>query len=811
MKASLNWLKRLVELTETPEEIASHLTDAGLEVEEWHPVNALEGVVIGEVRTCEKVEGTKLSQCVVWDGQTELPVVCGAPNVRAGLKVALATVGTTMPGGLEIKAAKIRGMESQGMLCADDELGLGTSHEGILELDSKLVAGTPFSQATGVADVVFEINVTPNRPDATGHLGIARELALRLDRPLKNPLVGVQLPAASGPATTPVSVEAGVGCSRYVGRTIKGVSDGPSPAWMQNLLRTVGLRPISALVDITNFVLLEIGQPLHAFDLAKLRGGKVVVRGAVAGETLTLLDGRNLSLAAGDLVISDAIGPQCLGGVMGGADSGVSSTTTDIFLETARFVPSTVRFLARRTQCASDSSYRFERGVDPFATRAVSDYATSLILAICGGVSDDAQDLTTSEHPTTKPVVKLRHSRVTGLLGMEVPATTIGSMLTGIGCRELESDLDSVTWELPGWRPDISGEADLVEEIARLVGFDNIPTSFPSFPVAAVRLPAVEKWTRRIRRAFASRGLSETLSLRLVAQADQDRLLLPETDPRAKLVGLVNPLSDETACLPRLAVASLLKAAARNARRQERCVRLFECGKVFGRDLPEAFEAHRKTGIGEARRLAGLVTGPWPDRSWTGSETESDIWKTKGLLEGALNEFGLAGSFAQDSSEPFLHPGRQARVCVAGKDLGFFGEVHPTVQEGLGLKSAICVWEVDLDALVALLESASPAQSVRIGDFPGTRREINAVIGRDRAATDVVNAVRSLPQAKNELVEAVDLVSVYEGAGVPEGHKAVLVRVSFRSPDRTPTDTEVNGLQDGIRLGLGEVAGVVLK
>ncbi len=811
MKASLNWLKRLVDLTETPAEIASHLTAVGLEVEEWTAVNALPGVVVAEVRQCKKVEGTKLSQCVVWDGKQELPVVCGAPNVRAGLKVALATVGTTMPGGLEIKAAKIRGMESQGMLCADDELGLGTSHDGILELDASLPTGESFSKATGVADVVFEINVTPNRPDATGHLGLARELALRLGRPLKNPLDDVKLPAASGPAVTPVSVEAGAGCSRYVGRTIKGVKDGPSPAWMQNLLRTVGLRPISALVDITNFVLLEIGQPLHAFDLAKLRGGKVVVRGAKAGETLTLLDGRNLTLAAGDLVIADEVGPQCLGGVMGGADSGVSATTTDIFLETARFVPSTVRFLARRTQCASDSSYRFERGVDPFATRAVSDYATSLILSICGGASDEAQDLSSPDHPSAKSVVKLRHSRVASLLGMDVPAATAKSLLAGIGCREVGSDADSTTWELPGWRPDISGEADLVEEIARLVGYDNIPTSFPSFPVAAVRLPAKEKWTRRIRRAFASRGLSETLSLRLVAQADQDRLQLPESDPRAKLVQLVNPLSDETACLPRLAVANLLKAAARNARRQERSVRLFECGKVFGRDLHETFEEHRKTGIGEANRLAGLVTGPWADRPWTGSEAESDLWKAKGVLEGALSELGLSPVFVQDAAEPFLHPGRQAQVRSSGRNLGFFGELHPAVQEGLGLKFPIHVWELDLDAIVALLDGAKPAQSVRIGEFPGTHREINAVIERTRAASDVVDAVKAFPEAANELVEAVKLVSVYEGAGVPEGRKAVLVRVSYRSPDRTPTDTEVNALQDGIRQKLASIPGVTLK
>lgn len=811
MKASLNWLKRLVDLTETPAEIEAHLTAVGLEVEDWEAVNVLPGVVVAEVRQCEKVEGTKLSQCVVWDGKQELPVVCGAPNVRAGLKVALATVGTTMPGGLEIKAAKIRGMESQGMLCADDELGLGTSHDGILELDAALPTGESFSKATGVADVVFEINVTPNRPDATGHLGLARELALRLGRPLKNPLDAVVLPAASGPATTPVKIEPGCGCSRYVGRTIKGVKDGPSPAWMQNLLRTVGLRPISALVDITNFVLLEIGQPLHAFDLAKLRGGKVIVRGAKAGETLTLLDGRNLSLTAGDLVIADSEGPQCLGGVMGGAESGVSATTTDIFLETARFVPSTVRFLARRTQCASDSSYRFERGVDPFATRAVSDYATSLILSICGGASDEVQDLTTPEHPAAKLQVELRHSRISSLLGMDVPAATVKSLLTGIGCREVGSDARSTTWEIPGWRPDISGEVDLSEEIARLVGYDNIPTEFPSFPVAAVRLPAKEKWTRRIRRAFASRGLSETLSLRLVAQADQDRLQLPETDPRAKLVALVNPLSDETACLPRLAVANLLKAAARNARRQERSVRLFECCRVFGRDLPEAFEHHRKTGIGEVSRLAGLVTGPWSDRSWTGTETESDLWKAKGLLEGALSELGLAPVFSQDSTEPFLHPGRQAQVGVAGQNLGFFGELHPAVQEGLGLKFPVHVWELDLDAIVALLEGAAPAQSVRIGDFPGTHREINAVIERTRAASDVVDAVKAFPEAANELVESVKLVSVYEGVGVPDGHKAVLVRVSFRSSDRTPTDVEINTLQDGIRQSLAAVPGVALK
>jgi phenylalanyl-tRNA synthetase beta chain len=810
MKASLNWLKRLVDLTESPEEIAAHLTRAGFEVEAWEAVNELPGVVVGEVRQCRKVEGTKLSQCVVWDGARELPVVCGAANVREGLKTPLAVVGAVLPGGIEIKAASIRGMESRGMLCAEDELGLGEGHAGILELDPKLEAGALFSLATGLSDILFDINVTPNRPDATGHLGLARELALALGRPLRNPLEGVVLPPASGPATVGLSIEPGCGCTRYAGRAIRGVRNGPSPAWMQNLLRTVGLRPISALVDITNFVLLEIGQPLHAFDLARLRGGEVVVRGARQGESLVLLDGRNLTLTSGDLVIADEQGPQCLGGVMGGADSGVSGATTDLFLETARFVPSTVRFLARRTQCASDSSYRFERGVDPFSTRAVSDYATSLVLSICGGASEEVQDLSTSEHPAARSRVDLRLGRVRSLLGLDVPESTVETFLSGIGCSKLGTLADAVEWEIPGWRPDITVEADLVEEIARLVGYDSIPTAFPSFPVASVRLPAREKWTRRLRRALVSRGLSETLSLRLVSQADQDRLQLAPADLRARLVALLNPLSDETACLPRLAVASLLKAAARNGRRQERSVRLFECGKVFGRDLPEAFGNHRRTGIGEAWRLAGVVSGPWPVRSWTSDAADVDVWAAKGILEGALRELGLSVQFVQGASEPFLHSGRQVRVRLGGVDLGFFGELHPTVQESLGLRHTALVWELDLDAIVEHLESAPPAQSARIGDFPGTRREINVVVNRFRPASEVVEAVRSLAPARDPLVEAVELVSVYEGAGLAEQSKAVLVRVAFRSPERTPTDAEVNALQDGIRSGMEE-AGFVLK
>jgi len=812
MKASLNWLRRLVDLVETPEEIAAHLTAAGLEVEEIARLHELPGVVVAEVRSCEPVEGTKLSLCTVWDGATELTVVCGAANVRAGLKVALATVGTVLPGGLEIKPAKIRGIESFGMLCAEDELGLGEGHAGILELDPSFQVGAGYSAAAGLADVVFEINVTPNRPDATGHLGLARELALRLGRALRNPLSSTRLPEAAAATKVPLVVESGSGCTRYVGRTIRNLDNRPSPEWMRSLLRAVGLRPISALVDITNFVMLEVGQPLHAFDLARLSGPSVTVRGARSGEGLELLDGRKLSLAVGDLAICDAAGPQCLGGVMGGANSGVADGTTSIFLETAYFQPSVVRFLARRSQVSSDSSYRFERGVDPFATREASDYATSLILAICGGEADAPVEFAAESHPTQPARVVLGTDRVASLLGADIPAAEIDRLLTGVGCAKVSTSSSGTTWSLPGWRPDLSLDADLVEEVARLVGYDNLPTAFPTFPVSAVRLPARELRLRRLRRALAARGLSETLSLRLTAQADHDRLRLSPDDPRARLVGLVNPLSDDVACLPRLGVLGLLRAARHNEKRQQRSIRLFECARVFGRDLPEAFAAHRATGIGEGLRLSGLVAGPWSRNAWQdGDAAASDIWRAKGVVQGALRDLGLEPSFSPSASEPWLHPGRQAEVRVGTAVVGVFGQVHPLVQESFGLRDEAFVWELDLDLLVAHLEAASPVASRRIGEFPATRREVNVVVPASRPAAEVAGLVRELPAARHELVEDVAMVSVYEGAGVPEGHKAVLVRTSYRSPDRTLTDAEVNAVQDGIRQELLALPGISLK
>lgn len=808
MKASLNWLRRLVDLPETPQEIAAALTAAGLEVEEIETVFALEGVVVGEVRSAEKVEGTHLSQCVVFDGVRELPIVCGAANVRAGLKVALATVGTRLPGDFEIKPAQVRGMESLGMLCAEDELGLGEGHKGILELDPSIPAGAVFSQAQGLRDTVFEINVTPNRPDATGHLGLARELAARFGRPLRNPLLE---PAAESAVATafPLSVEPGCGCTRYVGRTVRGVKNGESPDWMRNLLRSIGLRPISALVDITNFVLMDVGQPLHAFDLARMQGG-VSVRGARAGETLETLDGTVRTLAAGDLVVCDERAPQCLGGVMGGQHSGVSETTTDLFLEAAYFLPSVVRKLARRSGLSSDSSYRFERGIDPFATAQVSSYAARLIREICGGEVDAAQDILLPEHLTVPVQVAVSPARIAARLGLEVSAESIRSILVPLGFDLVETRGEELVFLVPGWRPDVRVEADFAEEIARCIGYDNIEPQESVYPVSAVRLPARERWLRRLRRACSARGVNETLSIRFLNRKDHERMGFGADDLRSRLVALANPLSDDWAVLPRLGVVNLLRAARRNESRQERSVRLFECVRVFGYDLPEAFAAHRTIGIGERNVFAGVLSGPLPHQSWN-DEAPLDFWRAKGILQACLRELGLEPAFRAVSDEPWLHPGRAAIVSVDGRDLGVFGQLHPRVQESWELRQETFAWELDADAIFDLLESRTAPQVKAPSEFSATRREINAVVPVATSAESLLALVKGLPQADHPFLREVVLASVYQGEGVAEGFKALLLRFWYQSTERTLTDAEVNEVHNAIRETLASKEGISLK
>ena len=805
MKASLNWLRRLVDLPETPAEIAAVLTAAGLEVEGIEEVFALSGVVVGEVRSAEKVEGTHLSQCVVFDGQQELPIVCGAANVRAGLKVALATVGTVLP-EMEIKAAKVKGMESLGMLCAEDELGLGEGHAGILELDPSLVPGQSFSQALGIADTVFEINVTPNRPDATGHLGLARELAASLCRPLRNPLNEAP-PAGSGAPSVAVTVEPGVGCTRYVSRTFTGLSNGPSPAWMQNLLRAVGLRPISALVDITNFVLMDVGQPLHAFDAAKLRGD-LSVRKASEGETLQTLDGVTRTLQPGDLVVSDFVAAQCLGGVMGGEHSGVDASTSSIVLETAYFLPSVVRKLAKRHGLGSDSSYRFERGVDPFATAEVSAYASRLILEICGGAASDACDQVAPEHLTVPVVVEFSGEAVRKRLGMEVPEAKVCGILEGLGFARRPGA--ALAFAVPGWRPDVREACDLTEEIARSIGYDNIAPQDAVYPVTAIKLPARERWLRRIRRILAARGLRETLSIRFQGRKDHARMGYGDGDPRSSLVELANPLSDDWAALPRLGVVNLLRAAVRNEKHQEKSVRLFECVRVFGRDFPEAFGAHRSIGIGERNVLSGLLAGPMPRQSWS-DEAGFDFYRAKGVLQGLLAELGLSSSFVQGADEPWLHPGRSARVLVDSVELGVFGQIHPQAQEAWELKLEPFLWELDLDLLVDILERRQAIQVKAPSEYSATRREVNVLVDEARPAHGVLEAVQAQELAGHATLREIQLVSVYQGDGVPAGMKSLLLRFWYQSHERTLTDAEVNEVHNGLRQAIGEMAGISLK
>jgi phenylalanyl-tRNA synthetase beta chain len=813
MLVSLSWLRRYADLPTDPSEISTALTAVGFEVESLVARGAgVTGVVVGEVKTCAKhPEADKLSVCTVFDGAETVPVVCGAPNVAAGQKVLFARVGAVLPGDFRIKKAKLRGQESFGMICAEDELGLGESHDGILVLPADSVPGTTLQDIPGLCDTTFEISVTPNRPDALGHVGVARELAARFGVPLRLPEAPLRETGPDVASLASLKVEDADGCPRYTGRVVTGVRVGPSPEWLTRALASVGKKSINNVVDVTNFVLMEWGQPSHAFDLAKLKGASggasLVVRRASAGESLKTLDGAERKLDARDLVIADASRPQVLAGVMGGEDSGVTEATRDVLLEVAWFEPRAVRAQSRRHGLSSDSSQRFERGVDPLATAHVSDYLAALVAETCGGaVSKGRLDFAVPSHPTGPREVSLRPERAARVLGIPVDAESATALLAPLGIKAVDRNAQgtAVRFAIPGFRVDIEREADLIEEVARRVDYNAIPAVLPAFPLRPVALPPGEEQARAIRHGLRDLGLSEALSLRFMSRRALAGLGLSAEDARNSVVPLRNPLSEEWEILPTTPLPALLQSLERNQNTQEPDVRLFELGRAF---FARPKDGERDTGVREEPVLGIALMGEWKDSSWGGRKQPVDFARLKGVVESLLERLRVDIRWEAGSTLGCLHPVESAtlRDPVSGVVVGALGALHPAAQAAYGLKLPVVVAEISLEALLDVPRHTLKFQAYET--HPGSTRDVNALVPEPLRHAEVLAAV---PQDVPHLCGA-RLNSVYRGQGIPEGSKALHYTFSYRHPERALTDDEVGASHAKVLAALEGLAGLSIK
>jgi phenylalanyl-tRNA synthetase beta chain len=786
MRISLNWLSEYVGDLPPAEEVARLLTAVGLEVEGIERTGqGLGGVVAARIVQAEKhPNAEKLSVTRVDAGGAEpLQVVCGAKNFQVGDVVPLATVGATLPGGTKIEKAKLRGVESSGMLCSAKELGLAEDASGLLLLDRKIAPGTPVARALALEDVLLEVNVTPNRPDALSHLGIARELAALLGTKVRLPAPA--LAERGGPAAEAVKVriEDPERCARYAARVVEGVKIGPSPLWLARRLEACGVRSISNVVDATNFVLLELGHPLHAFDLEKVAGREIVVRTARRGEKLVTLDGKERALDAEDLLIADRDRGSALAGVMGGGDSEISAGTTRVLLESAWFQPGTVRRTSRRHGLKTEASYRFERGADPGMVIPAVDRCAALIAELAGGtVRPGVVDAHPRRVATTE--VRLRWRRPAEILGMDVAQGEARRILGALGFEERGADAEGATFAVPSWRVDVSLEEDLVEEIVRTKGYDAIPETLPRNAVETPAERPEAEGVARIRAALEASGLSEAVNFSFVSARDLEPFDRPvatgDGSGRALGVALRNPISADLAVMRTSLVPSLLKNAAHNRRQRVEDVRLYEIARAYhphpGGEEPSV----------EPLRVAGVILGRRSPVGWATGGDVADFYDAKAAVAAVLDALGVAARW-RARGDGWLHPRSSGVVLAAGGDevLGEVGELHPRVAAAFELPRGVLAFELHVDAL--LRHARLVPQYRPIARLPAVLRDVAVVVDDAATAAAVEALVREEP-----LVEQVTLFDVYKGAPLPPGKKNLAFAIAYRAPDRTLTDAEAD-------------------
>ncbi|SMG61732.1 phenylalanine--tRNA ligase subunit beta [Cedecea sp. NFIX57] len=774
MKFSELWLREWVNPANSSDELSSQITMAGLEVDGVDAVaGAFHGVVVGEVVECgqhpnaDKLRVTKVNV----GGDRLLDIVCGAPNCRQGLKVAVATVGAVLPGDFKIKAAKLRGEPSEGMLCSFSELGISDDHNGIIELPADAPIGTDIREYLKLDDNTIEISVTPNRADCLGIIGVARDVAVVNKLPLAEPEITAV--AATINDTLPIRVDAAEACPRYLGRVVKGINvKAPTPLWMKEKLRRCGIRSIDAVVDVTNYVLLELGQPMHAFDLNRIEGG-IVVRMAEEGETLVLLDGSEAKLNADTLVIADHNKALAMGGIFGGEHSGVNDETQNVLLECAFFSPLSITGRARRHGLHTDASHRYERGVDPALQYKAMERATRLLVDICGGEAGPVIDVTSEAHLPKRATITLRRSKLDRLIGHHIEDAQVSDILRRLGCEVTEGQA-KWTAVAPSWRFDMEIEEDLVEEVARVYGYNSIPNS----PVQAGLVMGTHREAdlslKRVKTMLVDKGYQEVITYSFVDPKIQQLL-----HPGEENLILPNPISTDMSAMRLSLWSGLLATVVYNQNRQQSRVRIFESGLRF---VPDT---QADLGIRQDLMLAGAICGNRYEEHWDLARNTVDFYDLKGDLESVLALTGkLLDIEFRAQANPALHPGQSAAIYLAGECIGFIGVVHPELERKLDLNGRTVVFEV----LWSKLADRVVPEAQDVSRFPANRRDIAVVVAENVPAADVLAECKKV--GANQVV-GVNLFDVYRGKGVADGYKSLAISLILQDTGRTLEEEEM--------------------
>ncbi len=782
MKFSERWLREWVDPPLDTDGLVRQITMAGLEVDTAEPAaGEFSGVVVGRVSSvAPHPDADRLRVCTVDGGGKPLTIVCGAPNVAEGQCYPLALVGAELPGGLKIKRAKLRGIESAGMLCSEKELGLGDGAGGLMTLPADAPVGEEFRSWLALPDTTIDVDLTPNRGDCFSVLGLAREVGVLNGMDLTWP--GLEPLPAGTDTTFDVALQAPEACPRFAGRVIRGIRPGAeTPVWMRERLRRCGLRPIHPVVDVTNYVMLELGQPMHGFDLATLEKG-LIVRMAEAGEKLTLLDGKPVTLDPDMLVIADHSGARAMAGIMGGETSAVTEATTDIFFESAFFEPLAIAGRARRLGLHTDASARFERGVDPAGQERAIERATELLTAIAGGEPGPVVIAEARQRPGGA-VIRLRAGRLEQVLGHRVPDAQVADILRRLG---MGVDADAEGWSVsaPSWRFDIEREEDLIEEVARIYGYDNIPEARSTGLGHLARVTEHARPLSEARRVLVDRGYSEVVTYSFVDPSLQSRVV-----PDTPALTLENPISSEMAEMRLSLVPGLLATLVQNTARQIPRVRIFESGLRF---VPEGND------LQQIETLSGLISGDRWSEQW-GAETRGvDFFDAKADVEAILSLGGQGAEYGFVPGEhPALHPGQTARILKGDQAVGWLGTVHPGLAADLDLEATAVVFELDIaPVLTAQVPKFQP-----ISRYPAIRRDLAVLVDETVPAADLVAAARA---AAGPSLSSAGVFDIYTGKGIEPGLKSVALRLILQETSRTLTDEDADGAVAAVRERLGE-------